>query len=211
MNIELYGFGAMALIIVGLYFWQRVTARQLKTAEAALAGAEAVGKQQEVATVEADKKSERIKDNIDEKLKNTLHDIDAAYVGLRDGSSGDMSRPDEIRTRGIKESDILRHPLYINLAQHPATLETGGDFASKFFPPMYAKASTLEIALAVGGTILGVISWFTSGDIEAVRGVGPSTPATKRGFSGCRAVAVSAASRATCAAARFNSVTMAPS
>lgn len=56
--------------------------------------------------------------------------------------------------------------LYINLAQHPATLETGGDFASKFFPPMYAKASTLQIALAVGGTILGVISWFTSGDID---------------------------------------------
>lgn len=55
--------------------------------------------------------------------------------------------------------------LYINLAQHPATLDTGGDFASKFFPPMYAKASTLQIALAVGGTVLGVISWSISGDI----------------------------------------------
>ena len=29
--------------------------------------------------------------------------------------------------------------LYINLAQHPATLDAGGDFAGKFFPHMYAK------------------------------------------------------------------------
>lgn len=54
--------------------------------------------------------------------------------------------------------------VYINLAQHPATLETGGEFAGKFFPPMYAKASVLQIALALCGTALGVISWFLSGD-----------------------------------------------
>jgi len=52
--------------------------------------------------------------------------------------------------------------LYINLAQHPATLIVGGDFASKFFPPMYAKASALQIFLAVTGTILGIVAWFFS-------------------------------------------------
>ncbi len=54
--------------------------------------------------------------------------------------------------------------VYINLAQHPATLETGGEFAAKFFPPMYSKASTLQIVLALCGTVLGVISWFISGN-----------------------------------------------
>lgn len=52
--------------------------------------------------------------------------------------------------------------LYINLAQHPATLAVGGDFAGKFFPPMYAKASVLQIFLAVVGTILGVVAWLYS-------------------------------------------------
>ncbi|NKB77542.1 MAG: DUF1772 domain-containing protein [Gammaproteobacteria bacterium] len=52
--------------------------------------------------------------------------------------------------------------VYINLAQHPATMETGGAFASKFFPPMYSKASALQIALAIFGTVLGVISWLLS-------------------------------------------------
>lgn len=52
--------------------------------------------------------------------------------------------------------------VYINLAQHPATLETGGDFARKFFPSMYAKASVLQILLALVGTVTGFISWFYS-------------------------------------------------
>src|SRR3954453_20029741 len=43
---------------------------------------------------------------------------------------------------------------------------------------------------------------FTSGEIEAVLLVGPSTPATKRGRSGVRACHSSAASRASWAAAR---------
>ena len=55
--------------------------------------------------------------------------------------------------------------VYINLAQHPATLETGGEFAGKFFPPMYSKASTLQIILALFGTALGVVSWFLSGNM----------------------------------------------
>ena len=52
--------------------------------------------------------------------------------------------------------------IYINLAQHPATLEAGGEFAARFFPPMYAKASALQIFLALGGTVLGLIAWWLS-------------------------------------------------
>lgn len=56
--------------------------------------------------------------------------------------------------------------VYINLAQHPATLDTGGDFAAKFFPPMYAKASILQIALALLGTVFGMVSWHYSKNTE---------------------------------------------
>ncbi len=45
----------------------------------------------------------------------------------------------------------------------------------------------------------------TSGEIEAVLLVGPSTPATKRGRSGVCAVNSSAAARASFAAARLSS------
>ncbi len=35
--------------------------------------------------------------------------------------------------------------LYVRLVQHPATLETGPDFASRFFAPMYRRAATLQV------------------------------------------------------------------
>ena len=50
--------------------------------------------------------------------------------------------------------------LYINLAQHPATVKLGGAFAKDFFPPMYHAASTMQIVLAVGGTLLGLVEWY---------------------------------------------------
>jgi hypothetical protein len=62
--------------------------------------------------------------------------------------------------------------LYINLAQHPATMETGGEFASKFFPAMYSKASVLQIILALGGTTCGVLSWFFSDNAYWLIGAG---------------------------------------
>jgi hypothetical protein len=46
---------------------------------------------------------------------------------------------------------------------------------------------------------------FTSGLIEAVRLVGPSTPMTKRGLSGVRACAASQQARATRAPSLFSS------
>ena len=133
MNIELYAFGALALVIVVLYFWQRVTATKLKAAEGALAAAEALGKHQEKTTKEADDRSGRIKVNIDAKLKKTISDIDAAYDSLRNSSSGNMSRPDEIRARGIEDSDILRHRLYIALAQKYERLSAEMDAVREWY------------------------------------------------------------------------------
>ncbi len=50
--------------------------------------------------------------------------------------------------------------VYISMAQHPATMKAGVPFATKFFPPMYGLASRLQIALAIGGTLAGVIQWY---------------------------------------------------
>lgn len=50
--------------------------------------------------------------------------------------------------------------IYISMAQHPATMKTGIPFAIQFFPPMYDLASRLQIALAVGGTLAGVMQWY---------------------------------------------------
>jgi Domain of unknown function (DUF1772) len=49
--------------------------------------------------------------------------------------------------------------LYISLVQHPATLETGNDFAMRFFPPMYGRAAIVQAGLAVAGCIAGVLAW----------------------------------------------------
>jgi Domain of unknown function (DUF1772) len=49
--------------------------------------------------------------------------------------------------------------LYISLVQHPATLETGNDFALRFFPPMYGRAAIVQAGLAVAGCIAGVLAW----------------------------------------------------
>ena len=50
--------------------------------------------------------------------------------------------------------------LYISLAQHPATLETGASFGGHFFPPMYKRAAPLQIVLALIGFIAGMVVWF---------------------------------------------------
>ena len=41
--------------------------------------------------------------------------------------------------------------LYISLVQHPAALETGYDFAARFFRPMYRRAAILQASLALIG------------------------------------------------------------
>ena len=118
MNIELYAFGALALVIVVLYFWQRVTATKLRAAEGALAAAEALGKQQEKVSHEANERSSRIKVNIDAKLKKTLSDIDVAHDDrMRNSRTSDVSRPSEVRPTGLTGSDVRRHPIYIALGR----------------------------------------------------------------------------------------------
>ncbi len=62
----------------------------------------------------------------------------------------------------------------------------------------YASTSSSNVMLRKPGSL-------TSGEIDAVLLVGPSAPATKRGFSGVRAVHSSAAARAMRAAVQLSS------
>lgn len=55
--------------------------------------------------------------------------------------------------------------VYISIAQHPATMQTGIPFASAFFPPMYGLAAPMQIVSALGGTLAGVVMWWISGNI----------------------------------------------
>jgi len=56
--------------------------------------------------------------------------------------------------------------LYVSLVQHPATLETGSDFAVRFFPPMYRRAAVLQASLALVGCASAIAAWFSgAGDL----------------------------------------------
>ncbi len=55
--------------------------------------------------------------------------------------------------------------VYISLAQHPAALEAGVAVGGKFFPPMYKRASRMQITLALVGFISGIIIWYQSAEI----------------------------------------------
>ncbi len=54
--------------------------------------------------------------------------------------------------------------LYISIAQHPAALQTGADFAARFFAPMYRRAAPMQIALAICGALAGCGCWLQDGD-----------------------------------------------
>jgi hypothetical protein len=49
--------------------------------------------------------------------------------------------------------------LYITLAQHPATLDAGAEMATRFFPPMYRRAATMQVVLALAGTGAALGAW----------------------------------------------------
>jgi hypothetical protein len=53
--------------------------------------------------------------------------------------------------------------LYISLVQHPAALETGSDFAARFFSPMYERAAVLQAGLASVGCAAGIAAWLRGG------------------------------------------------
>jgi uncharacterized membrane protein len=49
---------------------------------------------------------------------------------------------------------------YISLVQHPAALETGSDFAVRFFAPMYRRASIMQASLAIVGGLASLAAYF---------------------------------------------------
>src|SRR5258705_11656195 len=55
--------------------------------------------------------------------------------------------------------------LYITLVQQPAALEAGALFARRFFPPMYRRATRMQVPLAALGTLTGVWSWWRGGGV----------------------------------------------
>jgi hypothetical protein len=50
--------------------------------------------------------------------------------------------------------------VYISLVQHPAALETGSDFAVRFFAPMYRRASIMQASLAIVGALASLAAYF---------------------------------------------------
>jgi hypothetical protein len=53
--------------------------------------------------------------------------------------------------------------LYISLVQHPATLQTGNDFAGRFFRLMYRRAAVLQASLALVGCASAIGAWLSGG------------------------------------------------
>jgi uncharacterized membrane protein len=48
---------------------------------------------------------------------------------------------------------------YISLVQHPAALETGSEFAVRFFAPMYRRASVMQASLAIVGSAASIVAY----------------------------------------------------
>lgn len=49
--------------------------------------------------------------------------------------------------------------VYISLVQHPAALETGTEFAVRFFTPMYRRAALMQASLAIIGAISSIAAY----------------------------------------------------
>jgi uncharacterized membrane protein len=49
---------------------------------------------------------------------------------------------------------------FISWVQHPAALETGSEFAVRFFTPMYRRASIMQASLAIAGAIASLAAYF---------------------------------------------------
>jgi len=54
--------------------------------------------------------------------------------------------------------------LYISIVQHPAALETGNEFAARFFRPMYRRAAVLQATLAVVACVAALAAWLGGAD-----------------------------------------------
>jgi hypothetical protein len=62
--------------------------------------------------------------------------------------------------------------VYISIAQHPASMESGIPVAEKFFPPMYARAAPMQIVSAIVGTLGGLAQWYLTNDVFWIIGAG---------------------------------------
>ena len=61
---------------------------------------------------------------------------------------------------------------YISLVQHPSAIETGSEFAVRFFAPMYRRASIMQASLAIAAAITSLAAYFLgSGRIWLVAAV----------------------------------------
>ena len=54
--------------------------------------------------------------------------------------------------------------LYISIVQHPAALETGNEFAARFFRPMYRRAAVLQATLAIVACVAAFAAWLGGAD-----------------------------------------------
>ena len=52
--------------------------------------------------------------------------------------------------------------LYISLVQHPALLIAGAAASSQFFPPMYTRAKSMQVACAILGSLSALLVWWQS-------------------------------------------------
>jgi uncharacterized membrane protein len=53
--------------------------------------------------------------------------------------------------------------VYINLVEHPARLSCGTEVAARQFAPSYARASVMQVSLALLATLAGLLQWTRSG------------------------------------------------
>jgi hypothetical protein len=55
--------------------------------------------------------------------------------------------------------------LYISPVQHPAALETGSEFAARFFRPMYRRAAVFRASLALVASVAALVAWLRGAGI----------------------------------------------
>jgi hypothetical protein len=104
-QLPFYIIGVLALIIVGQYFYaQRISSDRDKY-KIALGAAEGMGMQQSAHAKEEDKRTQRIKVDIDEKLKIKLSHINAAArkLSASNTDNGGLSESTTVSTRRFEE------------------------------------------------------------------------------------------------------------
>lgn len=60
--------------------------------------------------------------------------------------------------------------IYINVAEHPARMECGTPLAATVFGPSYRRAAVMQAALAVIGTVAGIVAWSATAAPEWLAG-----------------------------------------